>query len=187
MRLTALVLATGLLWPASTFAQDDGSSSSSYLTGNKLYEECNSQDYSLCLGYVMGVSDALNATKPNLFCAPVSVKATQELAAVVKLPARPSRNLALQCLDRRRSGSCDGVPLQVTVCRPNSPAAPVGPTRHRAMMARKSVSNFKTRSLLIGSGKGGRPVLVVRIYIRLLQTVNAPIFRFLSASMSSRD
>src|SRR6516165_1153112 len=63
-----------------------------------------------------------------------------------EIPARPSRNLALQCLDRRGSGSCDGVPLQVTVCSPNSPAAPVGPTRHRAMMARKFVSNFKTWS-----------------------------------------
>ena len=77
MRLMALVVAAGLLWPASTFAQDDRSSSSSYLTGNKLYEECNSQNYSLCLGYVMGVSDALNATKPNLFCAPPSVKASR--------------------------------------------------------------------------------------------------------------
>jgi Rap1a immunity proteins len=28
----------------------------------------------------MGVSDALNATKPNFFCAPLSVKASQELA-----------------------------------------------------------------------------------------------------------
>jgi hypothetical protein len=87
MRLTALVLAAGLLWPASTFAQDDGSSSSSYLTGNKLYEECTSQDYSFCLGYVMGVSDALNATKPNFFCAPLSIKANQELAVVVKYRA----------------------------------------------------------------------------------------------------
>jgi len=84
MGLRVLAIAAGLLWPASTFAQDDGSSSRSYLTGNKLYEECNSTDYSLCLGYVMGVSDALNATKPNFFCAPLSVKATQELAVVVK-------------------------------------------------------------------------------------------------------
>jgi len=84
MRLTALVLAAGLLWPASTFAQDEGASHSGYLNGSKLYEECNSQEYSLCLGYVMGVSDALNATKPDLFCAPLSVKASQELAVVVK-------------------------------------------------------------------------------------------------------
>ena len=74
MRLTALVLATGLLWPASTFAQDEGTSHPGFLKGNKLYEECSSQDYSLCLGYVMGVSDALNATKPNFFCAPLSVQ-----------------------------------------------------------------------------------------------------------------
>src|SRR6516164_4411237 len=84
MKVRALVLATGLLWPASTFAQDGGSSSSTYLTGNKLYEECSTQDYSLCLGYVMGVSDALNATKPNFFCAPPNIKAIQELAVVVK-------------------------------------------------------------------------------------------------------
>jgi hypothetical protein len=85
MRLMALVVATGLLWPASTFAQEKkGSSSSTYLTGNKLYEECSTQDYSLCLGYVMGVSDALNATKPNFFCAPPNIKANQELAVVVK-------------------------------------------------------------------------------------------------------
>jgi hypothetical protein len=40
MRLTALVLATGLLWPGSTFAQDEGASHPGFLTGNKLYEEC---------------------------------------------------------------------------------------------------------------------------------------------------
>jgi len=84
MRLRMLVLSAGLLWPASPFAQDDWSSSSAYMTGNKLYEECASQDYSLCLGYVMGVSDALNATKPNFFCLPPSIKGNQELAVVVK-------------------------------------------------------------------------------------------------------
>src|SRR5215469_255012 len=35
-----------------------------------------------------------------------------------EVPARPSRNLALQCLDRHRSGSCAGVPPQVTACHP---------------------------------------------------------------------
>ena len=75
--LSVLVLVAGLLWPACTFAQDDRSSSSAYMTGNKLYEECASQDYSLCLGYVMEVSDALNATKPNLFCLPPASKGTK--------------------------------------------------------------------------------------------------------------
>ena len=87
MRLTALVLATGLLWPASTFAQDDGSSSRNYLTGNKLYEMCTSTSSDLCLGYVMGVSDALNLStfKQNkIFCSPTSVSAHQELAVVIK-------------------------------------------------------------------------------------------------------
>src|SRR6516162_7149585 len=31
-----------------------------------------------------------------------------------EVPARPSRNLALQCLDRHRSGSCGGVSLQMS-------------------------------------------------------------------------
>ena len=86
MRLRALVVAAGLLWPASTFAQEDGSSSG-YLTGDKLYEQCTSSSSSLlCLGYVMGVSDALQMAglKLNVFCAPSSVTAHQELAVVVK-------------------------------------------------------------------------------------------------------
>ena len=75
--LSALVLVAGLLWPASTFAQDDRSSSSAYMTGNKLYEECASQDYSLCLGYVMGVSDALNATNRTCSAYPPASKGTK--------------------------------------------------------------------------------------------------------------
>ena len=65
MRLTALVVVVGLLWPAYIFAQDDGSSSRNYLTGNKLYEICTSTSSDLCLGYVMGVSDALNLVPSN--------------------------------------------------------------------------------------------------------------------------
>src|SRR6516225_7260426 len=43
MRLMMMAVATCLLWPASIFAQGDGSSSSrDYLTGNKLYEICTS-------------------------------------------------------------------------------------------------------------------------------------------------
>jgi hypothetical protein len=86
MRLTPLVVVAGLLWPASTFAQDDGSSSHGYLNGNKLYENCTSSDSLFCSGYVMGVSDALklNALKLNLFYSPSSVTAHQELAVVVK-------------------------------------------------------------------------------------------------------
>src|SRR5215472_3531858 len=53
-----------------------------------------------------------------------------------EVPARPSRNLALHCLDRRRSGSCAGVSLQVTACRPNLP-----PTRrHRVVFGNSSGS-----------------------------------------------
>jgi hypothetical protein len=53
VRLMALVVAVGLLWPAYIFARDDGSSSRNYLTGNKLYEICTSTSLDLCLGYVM--------------------------------------------------------------------------------------------------------------------------------------
>ena len=84
MRLRVLVVAAGLLWPASTFAQEG--LSSGFLKGNKLYEQCTSSDLLFCLGYVMGVSDALklSALKLNLFCSPSSVTAHQELAVVVK-------------------------------------------------------------------------------------------------------
>ena len=68
MRLRALVLVAGLLWPASTFAQE-GFFSSGFMTTNKLYDECTSGSL-LCSVYVMGVSDALIAVKPNLFCVP---------------------------------------------------------------------------------------------------------------------
>ena len=87
MRLRALVVVVGLLWPAYIFAQDDGSSSRNYLTGNKLYEICTSTSSDLCLGYVMGVSDALNLStfkQNNIFCSPTSVSAHQELAVVIK-------------------------------------------------------------------------------------------------------
>jgi hypothetical protein len=82
MRLRALVVATSLLWPAYTFAQD----SSGYLTGGKLYETCTSSSSGICLGYVMGVSDTLNlnAFKLNLYCPPKGGSANQELAVVIK-------------------------------------------------------------------------------------------------------
>ena len=87
MRLMMMAVATCLLCPASIFAQGDGSSSSrDYLTGNKLYEICTSTSSELCLGYVMGASDALNlsTSKQNIFCLPTSVTAHQELAVVIK-------------------------------------------------------------------------------------------------------
>ena len=83
MRLTALVLTGGLLWPASTFAQDEGFFSHGFLTANKLYDECTSGSL-FCSVYVIGVSDALIAVKPNLFCAPLGITVDQEVAVVVK-------------------------------------------------------------------------------------------------------
>src|SRR6516162_9211807 len=38
-----------------------------------------------------------------------------------EVPARPSRNLALQCLDRHRSGSCGGVSLQMSIANAARP------------------------------------------------------------------
>jgi hypothetical protein len=87
MRLMALVISAGLLWSVSTFAQEDRTSSRNYLTGTKLYEICTSTSSDLCLGYVMGVSDALNLStfkQNNIFCSPTSVSAHQELAVVIK-------------------------------------------------------------------------------------------------------
>ena len=82
MRLAALVLTGGLLWPASTFAQE-GFFSHGFLTTNKLYDECTSGSF-VCSVYVIGVSDALIAVKPNLFCAPLGITVDQEVAVVVK-------------------------------------------------------------------------------------------------------
>jgi hypothetical protein len=61
MRLTALVLAAGLLWPVSALAQNDVSG---FLTGNGLYQNCTSSndlDKAICLGYVMGVTEGLQS------------------------------------------------------------------------------------------------------------------------------
>ena len=115
MRLMALVISAGLLWPVSTFAQEDGSSSRNYLTGNKLYEICTSTSSDLCLGYVMG---GFRRAEPEYLQTEQHILLTYQrhcsprASRGYKVPARSSRHLALQWGERHRSSSCDGFPLQ---------------------------------------------------------------------------
>jgi hypothetical protein len=68
-----LVLAAGLLWPASAFSQAD--QVTTFLTGNQLYEYCTSQTNvvakTMCLGYVAGTFDTLDAM--GMTCRPNEV------------------------------------------------------------------------------------------------------------------
>ena len=114
MRLMMLAVATCLLWPASIFAQGDGSSSRDYLTGKKLYEICTSTSSDLCLGYVMGVRRA----EPEYLQTEQHILLTYQrqcsprASRSYKVPARSSRHLAPEWGERHRSSSCDGFLLQ---------------------------------------------------------------------------
>jgi len=63
MGLMAVVLATGLLWVTSVFAQDF----IAFETGDELFDACNvrADDQrhfnDLCSGYIAGASDVLNS------------------------------------------------------------------------------------------------------------------------------
>jgi Rap1a immunity proteins len=76
MRLRTLVVASGLLWPASVFSQIGPSS---FVTGNDLYEECTNPTGSAkhihCTGYVTGIADLLNL-EGNV-CLPANVTVQQ--------------------------------------------------------------------------------------------------------------
>jgi Rap1a immunity proteins len=54
IRLRALIVAIGLLWPSSGFSEEIRG----FVDGNQLYERCNKPD-DFCAGYVAAVSDAL--------------------------------------------------------------------------------------------------------------------------------
>ena len=61
MRLMALVVAAGLLWPISGFSQNL-IPYRSFADGNALYELCSSPgttDQSYCAGYLGGIGDSL--------------------------------------------------------------------------------------------------------------------------------
>jgi hypothetical protein len=77
----ALVVATGLLWPVSTFSQADHVTT--FLTGNQLYENCTSETNlalkTFCLGYVAGIFDSLDTLR--MTCRPneVTMGQTQDI------------------------------------------------------------------------------------------------------------
>jgi Ssp1 endopeptidase immunity protein Rap1a len=80
MRLRALVVAAGLLWPACTFSQ----AQAGFQTGNDLYEKCISPPKTIesayCIGYVSGVADTLT----NGTCIPQTATVGQASDIVVK-------------------------------------------------------------------------------------------------------
>jgi len=88
MRLRALAVAVGLLWPVSADAQ----AAISYLeTGDMLYVDCStSVGRTACISYVMGVTDALSLM--GAICTPEHSTARQAIDVVVKyLRAHPEQ------------------------------------------------------------------------------------------------
>ena len=80
MRLKVTVLAAGLLWPASGFAEEFPS----FVSGNRLLETCAPVQTPTCHAYVDGVVDALQSTfsavhmqQHALFCLPQGVTTRQ--------------------------------------------------------------------------------------------------------------
>ena len=79
MKLGALVVAAGLLWPVSGF-------SGGFASGNKIFADCSapnsSAQRSICLGYIAGMADALEIAK--LWCPPEGVTVGQTVDIVMK-------------------------------------------------------------------------------------------------------
>ena len=80
MRLRALVLAAGVLCPASGSAQEFPA----FVTGNRLFEACTPVQTPTCYAYVEGVADdaqstfsALHMQQHALFCLPQGVTTWQ--------------------------------------------------------------------------------------------------------------
>jgi len=78
MRLTALLLTAGLLWPSLSFSQD---TYRAFADGNALYSACSNPDKIYCAGYVAAMSDALQREKH--VCMPVEVKVGQAVDVVM--------------------------------------------------------------------------------------------------------
>jgi hypothetical protein len=81
MRLRVLVLAAGVLCPASGFAQEPFPA---FVSGNKLLEMCTPVQLPSCYSYIEGVVDALQSTfsaphmqQHALFCLPQGTTARQ--------------------------------------------------------------------------------------------------------------
>jgi hypothetical protein len=80
MRLRVTVLAAGLLWPASGFAEEFPS----FVSGNRLLEVCDPVQSPSCYAYVEGATDAfqftfsaLHVQQHALFCLPQGVTSRQ--------------------------------------------------------------------------------------------------------------
>jgi hypothetical protein len=71
MRLRALLVAAGLLWPVSVFSGPTGFDVHYFVTGNELFGLCTDSgaaSHNFCTGYVEGVVDAIlvmNALKTS--------------------------------------------------------------------------------------------------------------------------
>jgi len=85
MRLTVLVLATGLLWPVSALSQQsEPKTSAAFLRGNQLYDRCTSQEIVKrlqCREYIAGMADAFNWDK--FVCGPDQASENQVRDVVV--------------------------------------------------------------------------------------------------------
>jgi hypothetical protein len=63
MRLTALVVAAGLLWPIPVFSETTTHDTVSFVVGRDLFGFCSNRSansQSFCNGYLAGVADALS-------------------------------------------------------------------------------------------------------------------------------
>jgi len=110
MRLNALVLAAGLLWPVSVFSQE----LPSFFTANDLYDKCTAESL-ICAAYVAGMADAL--VHDGTVCLPQRKVTTRQLVDVVMayLRAHPEARIfsaasigdvaftqAFPCVSKRR-------------------------------------------------------------------------------------
>jgi Rap1a immunity proteins len=81
MALMALVLATGLLCVTSVFAQDFVA----FQTGDELFDVCNvpvnDPRHLFCVGYVAGLSDALNSQ--GTICTPKDISIRQTVDVIL--------------------------------------------------------------------------------------------------------
>jgi len=98
MRLRALIVAVGLLWPVSVFSETTQIIGGSFFaTGNDVFSFCSDSPAAAqfyCLGYMVGVADAfasvrvLGVSKP--FCIPNNVTREQVRDVVMQyLTAHP--------------------------------------------------------------------------------------------------
>jgi hypothetical protein len=93
MRLMALVVATGLLWPESVLSQQTAATRG-FLTGNELFRYCSGASLDVCNAYISGVADAVGVFNTigvgKLFCVPSQAAGSQVIdVATQYLTAHP--------------------------------------------------------------------------------------------------